>query len=197
MPTPPRADDQNLVIRSQRWDLLHRTEGREPRTHIGGRQRRRRRAIVDQISRMGDHDVAGVAAGRASGAPEVARSVAIVFLAAEACGALAAADPGVKRSALADLHTLCVGPEGDHFPRDLVAKRMGQRQGKGQLLLASKANEALMDMNVGVADTAAFHPHQHLGARRRRRRALDPLQRLAELCNGFTIHGGVLGLAAL
>ena len=131
----------------------------------------------------------GIAAGHVGGAAELARLEAEIFLAALAGRAIAAADPGKGRIAVADLHALGIGADGHHFALDLMAERVRQLHApQRQLVAAAQIEIAVMDMNVGMADAGVLDLQQHLGALGLRRRAFDGLKRLSEFDNGLAEH---------
>ena len=104
------------------------------------------------------------------------------LVAAQALGALAAADPGIDDAPVADGHILGLGADRQNLADDLVAHGEGQLDaavGDVDALAAAEVEEALPDVEVAVAHAAGRDPHQHLGPLRDRVRIVPPLERPA------------------
>ena len=130
-----------------------------------------------------------ITAGNARRAAELARLDAIIFLVAQARRAIAAADPGIGRIAVADFHALHVGADGHDFAFDLVAQRVRQFQiAHRQLVAAAQIEIAVMDVDVGMADAGMRRLEEDFRALRRGRRRLEFLERASEFHNGLAEH---------
>ena len=112
-------------------------------------------------------------AGKAAvdGDAEEALLDAEVFVAVGAVAALAAADPGEYRLLLADQVLRRIGADFVDDAGDLVAERERQRHAaRGvELLAAAEIGIAVLDVQVGMAQPAAFDADQDFAALRLRR----------------------------
>ncbi len=90
-----------------------------------------------------------------------------ILIAGAAGRAFAATDPGIHRDTVADR---CIGPFAGGFDHagDFVAKRERQRAvlGDVELLAAAEIKIAVLNMQVGMADAAAFDADQHFAVAR-------------------------------
>ncbi len=113
---------------------------------------------------------------------EAAHGAAQIVVAAQACRAIAAADPRIGEHALPDLDAFGIGPDGDHLADILVAERYRQLHaavGDAQFLAAAEIEIAVGKMQVAVADAGGQHLEQHFGALGLRRRRLAERHRFA------------------
>ncbi len=141
---------------------------------------RRQIADVDQIARMRQHQIIGIAA--VGEHAEALHGAAEILLAALADRAVAAADPGMRQPAVADLDALRVGPDRHHLADVLVAERHRQLHAavfEAHALAAAEIEIAVGQMQVAVADAGGQHLQQHLGAGGLGRRIFVALKRLA------------------
>ena len=173
------ADDQQRSRAQVGQRLLDGAVAGEARAHQRAGDLRRDALHVEQVARMRHQHVRGVAA--VHGDAERARRIAQVLVAARAQPALAAADPGIGRVALARLDALGLGARRLDRAGDLVAQREGQRAVAAhvELLAAAQVEVAVLQVEVGVAHAAMGDAQQHLGALRLGRRGLRGLQRLS------------------
>ncbi len=94
-----------------------------------------------------------------------------ILIAVEAVAALAAADPGEYRLLGADQILRDIGADFLDDAGDLVSERERQRHAaRGiELLAAAEVGIAVLDMQVGMAQSATLDADQHLPALRLRR----------------------------
>src|ERR1700674_524206 len=109
-------------------------------------------------------------AGKAAvdGNPEKPLLDAQILIAIETVAALAAADPGEYRFLCTDQAVRSIGADFLDDAGDLVSQRERQRHAaRGiELLAAAEVGVAILDMKVGMAQSAAFDPDQHFPALR-------------------------------
>src|ERR1700722_1578327 len=171
-PEPHRAaaaepDQQQGAARGTVGEPLERGIGGEPRAHQGAAERWRQRRVIEEVTRVGDDDVARIAAIYHDA--EMSRLGAEILVAVTARRANATTDPGI---------------DGDPAPRrdvglrtrrldhagDLVAEGERQRTAGAdvELLVGGELEEAVLDMQVRMADAAPLDAHQHFAALRLR-----------------------------
>ncbi len=160
------ADDGDRLALEHVADFLQRGERGDARAHVGGGEAFGHAGCVEQVFRMGDEDVFGIAAGDLDA--DLARLGADVFLVTLAGGALAAADPREDDEALADLaafeQRLRIGANGRERAFDLVAERVGQRAALGpvDLVAIADVDMAVLQVDVGMADAGEGDLHERL-----------------------------------
>ena len=173
-------------------DFLQRGIGRDARAHVGGGEAFGHAGCVEQVFRMRDEDVFGIAAGDLDA--ELARLGADVFLVALAGGALAAADPREDDEALADLAAfeqgLRIRADSRERAFDLVAQRVRQRAALGpvELVAIAEVDMAVLQVDVRMADAGVGDLHHHFRALRRRDVGGDFLERFAVGDDGLALH---------
>jgi hypothetical protein len=115
------------------------------------------------MTRMWHQHVRRVAA--VDGDAEMARRKADVLVANLTGCALSAAHPGIDRGRAAGLDAGLGSGSGDSAG-DFVAEGEWQRAARPhvELLAVAERKKAVLDMQVGMADTAAGNPDKHLGA---------------------------------
>ena len=93
-----------------------------------------------------------------------------VFFARPASSALAAANPGIDRNALANYRSVGRLSRAFDYTGDLMPKRERQRTilCDVEAFVGAEREIAILQMQIGVTHAATFDAHQHLAAARRR-----------------------------
>ena len=188
-PDAPETDDDQRAPIDPRPDLPDRAEGGEPGAGVRAGEGHREIADREEIPGMRDEDVIAEPAG--PGDAERLRLRAQMFPPRPAGAAAAAADPGIHHVPGSGVDDAGVRTARHDDAADLVSQR--QRQGpplrQVQPPPAAQVEEAVLQVQVAVADAAGLGPDEHLGPDRLRRQRLDPFQGRAEPGELMADHG--------